>query len=260
MANQLLIYQRAVPVSPQRHGDLYVKTGESFAFAAGVNAVPLLAAEIPHAAAEYPVVFTESNGVVMPALILGVRNNQNLFLTEAGKWDARYVPAFIRQYPFVVAAQENSDAMTLCIDEEFGGCNREGRGERLFDADGERTQYLENVVNFVRDYQVQFQRTKQFCEQLNSNELLEPMRAQFKSPDGQELNLTGFLSINRQKLRALRGNTLEAMAKTDALELAYVQLQTMRNFTAMVQRAGAGLIEEANPGPAAGANGTSSAN
>lgn len=45
MSKQLLIYDNAVPVTRQRHGNLSVKAGASFGFAATVNSVPLMAAE-----------------------------------------------------------------------------------------------------------------------------------------------------------------------------------------------------------------------
>ena len=102
MTTQLLIYEKAVPVSPQRHGDWSVKAGADFGFARHVNSVPLMAAEFPAAAAEYPVVFTGTDNV-MPAILLGAREKENLFVAEDGSWDGRYVPAFVRRYPFVFA-------------------------------------------------------------------------------------------------------------------------------------------------------------
>ena len=73
MATQLLIYEQAVPVSVERHGDLSVKAGGDFGFARHVNSVPLTAAEIPVAAVEFPVVFTGGEEAVVPAAILGQR-------------------------------------------------------------------------------------------------------------------------------------------------------------------------------------------
>jgi hypothetical protein len=77
------------------------------------------------------------------------------------------------------SSNKDESTFTLCIDEEFAGCNQDGRGEHLFDSDGERTQYLENVLRFVNDYQGQFRRTQMFCKKLQELDLLEPMQAQF---------------------------------------------------------------------------------
>ena len=63
MAKQLLIYESAVPVSAARHADVCVEPSDSFAFSAGVNAVPLMAVEFPRAAAEYAIVFTAEGDI-----------------------------------------------------------------------------------------------------------------------------------------------------------------------------------------------------
>ena len=42
--------------------------------------------------------------------------------------------------------------------------------------------------------------------------------------------LRGFLGVSRERLRALDGDKLESLAKTDELELVYLHLASMRNF------------------------------
>ncbi len=246
MTAQLLIYEQAVPVSVERHGDLSVKSGTDFGFARHVNSVPLTAAEISPAAAEFPVVFTGNEEAVVPAAILGARDRQNLFLDEAGAWQASYVPAFLRRYPFVFASGDEGANFTLCIDEEFAGCNRDGIGERLFDAAGARTSYLDSVLNFLQEFQTQFQRTRAFAEQIRQLGVLEPMMAQFRLADGEELALSGFYAVNRDKLKALPGDTLAELARGDALELLYVHLHSLRNFRPMIERAGAQIPAATN--------------
>ena len=135
--------------------------------------------------------------------------------------------------------------LRLCIDEAFDGCNEDGRGERLFDADGEQTQYLNSVLEFLKEYQMQFQRTQLFCKKLQELDLLEPMGAQLTLPAGEKLTLTGFQAISRDKLKALSGDQLAELAKTDELELAYMQIQSMRNFSGMLEKVGAAKTEEA---------------
>ena len=184
MTTQLMFYDSAVPVSSKRHVGLSVKAGEQYDFARKVSSVPLTAAEMRPAAAEYVVVFAGQGETVMPVVILGVEANQNLYVKDDGGWDSTYVPAFVRRYPFVFAASQDGKSFTLCIDEAFSGCNREGRGEQLFDIEGVRTQYLETVLNFVKGYQVQHQRTQALCKRLVELGLLEPVQARFTLPGG----------------------------------------------------------------------------
>ena len=236
MSKQMLIYEKAVQVSSQKHRDWSVKTGEDYEFARNVNAVPLTAVEFPAAAGEYAIIFTGTDEEVMPAAIMGVRNEENLYLAPDSSWKADYIPAFVRRYPFVFSSTQDGKNFTLCIDEEFAGCNQDGRGERLFDADGKRTKYLESVLEFLKQYQAQFLRTRAFCKKVKELNLLEPMQAMVTLTGGQKLNLAGFMAVKREKLKELSGDQLADLAKTDELELMYLHLHSMRNFKAMGER------------------------
>lgn len=258
MATKLLIYERAVPVTKKRHGDWSVKTGTDYSFAKRVNSVPLLLAEFQNAAAEYAIVFTEADDMVMPAIILGMRGQENLFVTADGRWQPEYIPAFVRRYPFIFSSSDEGATFTLCIDEEFSGCNQDGRGERLFDSQGERTLYLKNMLGFLQAFQVDFQRTRAFCAGLKGLDLLEPMQAQFSLGTGQQVSLAGFSAVNRERLNGLPGDKLEVLAKAQGLEQMFAHLFSLKNFSLMVERATkmelpAQSAEAADTAPAAAA-------
>jgi len=236
MATQLLIYETAVPVSSRRHGDASVEIGADYAFSRNVNSVPLMAVEFPQAAQEYAIVFAGTAEAVMPAVILGVRGNENLYLSKDGGWEGKYIPAFVRRYPFVFSSSDDGKTFTLCVDEAFPGFNREGRGQRLFGEDGKPTPYVENVLKFNQEYRNQFLRSQAFCKKVVELKLLEPMQAQIALETGERMSLGGFMAVNRAKLKALPGETLAELAKTDELELLYLHLHSMRNFTGLKDR------------------------
>ena len=54
------------------------------------------------------------------------------------------------------------------------------------------------------------------------------MRAQMTSVQGERLSVGGFMAVSRAKLRALSGDTLQALAKTDELELLYLHLYSLQ--------------------------------
>ena len=248
-STQLLIYKTAVPVSRARHGDWSLEMAGTYAFSSEVNSVPLMAVEFPQAASEYAIVFAGPEGETTPAVILGVRGNENLFVAKDLHWGAKYIPAFVRRYPFVFS--RSGDRFLLCVDEEFPGFNQQGRGQRLFAEDGNPSPYVDNVLKFLQEYQAQFLRTQQFCEKLKELDLLEPMLAQVTVDSGQSMSLGGFMAVNRQKLKALPGDKLAELAKTDELELLYLHLQSMRNFEGLRDRLEGTL--HAQPTPAADA-------
>jgi hypothetical protein len=236
MSTQLLIYKSAVPINRTQHHDCFVDIGTNYAFTSEVNSVPLMAIEFPQAASEYAIVFGGSEADLTPAAILGVRGNENLFLGDNGSWQAKYIPAFVRRYPFVFSHAEAK--FVLCVDEEFSGFNREGRGERLFNGDGSPTPYVDGILKFLQDYQTHFLATQRFCGRIKELGLLEPMTAQVTLASGPPLSLGGFQAVNREKLKALPGETLAELAKTDELELIYIHLSSLRNFDHLRERLG----------------------
>ena len=234
MTKQLLIYGNVQPVSLKRHHNWSVRAGDDYEFGRKINSAPVMAAEFPKICSDYAVVFTGNDDTIMPVVIMGFRSEENLYIDARGKWTTGYIPAFLRRYPFIFSSSDNGKSFTLCIDEEFAGCNQEGSGEKLFDAEGNQTQYLKNVLDFLKEYQVHYKRTERFSKKLRELSLLEPMTAQFTLHDGSKANLTGFMAINREKLKTLSGEQLQQLAVTDELELIYIHIQSLQNFSRVI--------------------------
>lgn len=195
----------------------------------------------------------------MPAVILGVQDSNNLYVDDSGAWRGKYIPAFVRRYPFVFSTDKSGKNFILHIDESFSGCNREGRGERLFDNDGQQTQYLKSILNFLQDYQGRFMRTKQYCDRLKSLDLLQPMQAQFNLTTGEQRSLSGFMTVNRDKLKAISAEDLETMFRNDELECTYLHLHSLRHFGDMIERFPAEFTNgETAPDASKGAKATNS--
>ena len=245
MSAQLLIYETAVPVSSGRHGKSSVEAGKDYSFTRSVNSVPLTAVEFPEASQEYAIVFAASGDEMVPVVVLGARQNENLYVSSDNTWHAKYIPAFVRRYPFVFSNSEDGTTFTLCVDESFPGLNHLGRGRALFGEDGKPTPYVDNVLKFLQEYRVQFMRTQAFCKKLQTLDLLSPMHAQFTLGTGEKMSLNGFSVIDRKKLKALKPDTLAELAQTDELELIYLHLQSMRNFAAVKDRLLAGATAAA---------------
>jgi len=231
----MLIYNKPTPVSASRHREVSIER-KDFQFAAGINSVPLTTAEFSHAAFEYPIVFSGDESDPLPVAILGLESGRNYFVESDGSWSADYIPAFVRRYPFVLL--ENGDQMVFCLDEDWPGCNREGRGQRLFDETGQRTRYLNEMVHFLEQSRAQFADDKLFRRRLVELNLLVPMKAEYSFPDGNSKSLVGFQMVNREKLKNLPPETLTGMFRSDFLEAIYLHLHSVRNLQHLVDRAG----------------------
>jgi hypothetical protein len=240
-----MIYEKAVPVSQARHGNWSLERGTDYAFCRNVNSVPIMTAEFASAALEYAIVFGGTEEVVMPAAVLGVRPDENLYVTRQGGWQAKYIPAFVRRYPFVFSSGEGK-SFALCIDEAFPGFNQSSRGERLFGADGKPTPYVDNVFTFLQQYQLEFRRTQGLCKTLKDLNLLEPMQAQINLASGERMALRGFLVVDRARLKTLSASTLAELVNSDELELIYTHLMSLQNFATVRDRLAAGKRQSGN--------------
>lgn len=224
---QLLIYERAVPVSKQSHEKVSVDAKDHFAFAESLNAVPIVIGEFSHIAREYPIIFINVNSKIQPMAAVGLRNNENLFVNSDGSWSGHYVPAFIRRYPFVFAKDRSEDRFVLCIDEEFEGVNSDGKGNPLFDSNGDTSDYLSNMLKFTATYQGETQATAKFCERLDELDILSPSEINFELGDGKKAKTSGLLSVDREKLANLPPKVVSELLKSGDLERIYAHLLSL---------------------------------
>lgn len=231
MSKQLLIYENATPLSVERHKEWCLKTTGNFSFAKDVNAFPILGAEFFQAASTYPIIFIQTESNVYPSVVTGVKDRNNFFVTESGEWQADYIPAFVRRYPFIFSLSEDQKTFTVCIDESFDGWNQDGSGERLFDSEENHTQYLKNVVAFLQDYQSGSLATEAFCKKLVELDLLEGMQANLTVNNVPQKPFQGFLGISREKLKSLTAETVYELMQLGWLELIYLHLHSLNHFS-----------------------------
>ena len=248
MATQQLFYRSVVPVSFQRHKGWAVKTGDSYAFAAEVNSVPVTAIEFAEAAAEYPVVFAGNEASVFPGVILGARENENLQVAADGRWLGKFIPAFVRRYPFVLAQLPGQSQLGVCVDEAAQATGQQP-GEALFDAQGEPTPYLKQAIGFLEQFQRERQRTRAFCQHLHEADLLQPMNARADLPDGRAFTVDGLLVVDEKKLLALPDAQVLALFRGGELHLLSMHLLSLSNLKALTQRMAGQAVTAAPAAP-----------
>jgi len=237
MSKQLLIYDKVVPVSRESHRDIAVQRTSTLDFAKDINSVPIVDSEFSRVASEMPIVFAKTEKGAMPLALMGTAQDRNAFVTDEGLWSGRYIPAFLRRYPFVFAVDSESDRLTLCVDESFSGLNSENLGERLFDGAGTNTTYLDGVLKFMEDYQATFARTERLCERLLAHDLLEEARIEYTTPDGRQGGVTGFMRVSATKLAGLDDADIVDMFRSGDLALAQMHLQSLNLAEVLVGKA-----------------------
>jgi SapC len=232
----MLLYEKLVPVNRDQHKSLRVKPSvKNLSFARDLNSMLLATTELPLAALDFPCVFVQSGEEHTLVSIVGLRDKENLFLDDAGRWEVgTYVPAFVRRYPFVLAEQNDKTQLTVCLDEAFDGFNQT-EGEALFDAEGKDTPYLQQLQKFLLDYHNDMQRTALFAKRLVELDLLVERNIDFTLGE-QRLNMNGFKVVDEEKLRALKPEVVQELFTTGALGWIHAHLLSLNNVNKLGSR------------------------
>jgi len=236
MTTQLLFYNEVVPISAERHGNWHIRDLKDYSFTNNVNWVPLMAVEFLNASSDFSIVFAGDEDTVMPVLLLGMRQDENVFLAADGSWEGKYIPAFIRRYPFVFSLSEDGEDFFLCIDETYPGFNQDAEGHALIGEDGKASEYTDGVLNFLSEYQAEFQRTQALCKKLKDLNLLERKQVEASLPSGEKMSLTDFYTVDRGRLTTLSSEAIVDLVRSGAYELICYHLASLRNFNLLRDR------------------------
>ncbi|HVZ45998.1 MAG TPA: SapC family protein [Ramlibacter sp.] len=234
--SDMVYYERPVLLDSEKHRRRRVLPSSSFAFARRANSLFVAGVEFGEACKEYAIVFTrQGNGRVAPVVMLGLRARENLFVNDANQWTGRYIPAFLRRYPFVLAQLPGQQAMGVCVDEAYPGMN-ETDGEPLFDAKGGYTPFLQNALDFLGQYQREYLRTESFCQRVEQAGLLTEMNARADLVDGRSFTIAGLMVVDEKKLMALPDAVALALFRTGELHLISMHLMSLANMKALVDK------------------------
>ena len=233
--SDLVYYEKPVLLDRDKHRHRRVRAASGFGFARKANSLYLAGVEFNEACKEYAVVFTRAAaGKVVPVVMLGLRARENLFVGDDERWDARYIPAFVRRYPFVLA-ELPGQSLAVCVDEAYPGLT-EGEGEALFDDAGKETPFLRNAIEFLTQYQREYLRTEAFCQRLDQAGLLTEMNARADLVDGRSFTVNGLLVVDEKKLMALPDAAVLAMFRQGELHLVSMHLASLSNMQRLVDR------------------------
>lgn len=222
-----------------KHEHAGVKAGVMYGFSRACNSVPLNTIEFIDAVRSLPVVFTAGDNP-MPAAILGLEQ-QNYFVDSNGKWaDHAYIPAYIRQYPFIFYNAEQEQKLILCVDEAADHfVERTSDDDLKFFDEGEPSQLTKNALDFCKAVHAHYAITRNFCEDLVKHQLLEPNTSEITLNTGRKMHLGGFQTISEAKVNALSDEVFLEFRKKGWLPFITLALASTSNWRNLVDLAAA---------------------
>lgn len=199
-----------------------------------------LPAEFRQLQAHFPIVFqlVDGDAGFQPVALFGLEEGQNLFLTDTG-WDAPVVPMALQRDPFLIGRGPD-DSLQLHIDLASPRIVRPEEGEvgtALFMPHGGFSEHLDHIVQLMEHLHAQAQQLPAFIEALTRHQLLEPFAIDIETPGGEQLRLTGLFTIHEERLAALPGDALEALAREGHLLPIYMQIASLAQLPVLLERA-----------------------
>jgi hypothetical protein len=246
------LYRAPELLDPAHHRHLRVGGLADFSITKGMHGAFITATEMPQAALEFPIVFIQSGeldaggkATISPIVLLGLSQGENLYV-DGTRWDARYIPAFIRRYPFLTAHLRNAGATGVMIDRAWSGFS-ETEGEMLFEPDDKPAPALQRAMEFLQMFEAEAQRTRAFCARLVELDLLKEMKADATLPGGATLSVDGFHVVDEDKLHKLADAVVLETHRNGMAMLLHLHLASLVNMRQMVERKARRVAAAASP-------------
>jgi hypothetical protein len=235
------LYRQPQLLDSNLHRHKKLKAFDDFSVTRGMHAVYLTATEFPHAALDFPIIFVntgermpDGKPMISPVALLGISPNENLHLSGT-RWDARYLPAFIRRFPFLTAGVQGAASPGVFVDAAWSGFS-DTEGEPLFEADGKPTATLQRAIDFLQRFDEEQKRTRLFCTRVVQLEILKEMQADATLPSGESLKVEGFMTVDEEKLAALPDAVALELHRNGMLMLLHAHLVSLANVRHLVER------------------------
>ena len=220
------MFKSVVPISFERHGKKRIKNIQNFDFTKNINMASIMVHEFSRAASIYPIVFVEDKqkDQFKPVVLLGLEEGENLFVQDE-RWQASYIPAIIRRYPFALANTGEEGRFTVCIDDQSELLD-DKEGQSLFEDNGEPAELMNRVKRYLAELQQMDKFTEDFCKYLAEKNMFAPLNMKVRI--GNEMrNITGAYIVNEERLNSLSDETFIEMRTQKYIPVVYAHLSSL---------------------------------
>lgn len=224
------------PISRNDHSLSHWRPRHGFEFFAKKQIVPIMLAELSKLLPHYAMGFVKNDDGVYEAIaLIGLGGEKNLYTNVDGQWLCSYTPAHLRSYPFAFL-NDTGRKRVLCIEESF--LSDDEALPRLFREDGGLDSHIMEIVDFLKQCDLNLQQTKKAVSALASARLIEPWPLTIGRGEGEEpLKINGLHRVDEKALNLLNADSFSELRITGALSLAYAQLFSMAQLNQLTIRA-----------------------
>jgi len=235
----MFLYSKPALLTKKDHADMGLSQPDRpFDFVKSIKGLPLVTSEVQTAQKHYPVIFSDFENPMLIAVV-GIIDENNLFVSDNGEWDKNsYIPSYARCHPFALAARTEED-FAVVIDESSNSIS-ETPEIPFFDGD-DLTDAVQARIDFCGHFNAEQKRTREFCQKVMDLGLLNGQRVTQKMPDGSEVKIADYVSVDPTKLNGLNKDTLQELHQNGSLAAIFAQLFSLENWNRLIVRRDAQL-------------------
>lgn len=230
------------------HKDLRINPSFSAELGDNIASTITFITEFAEVQKEYPILFRKDpeKDVYQAVVLFGIQRDENLFLDNSPDghqkfpgWNAAYVPAVVRRGPFSIGLRKKQEQSSeeveplVHIDIEHPKISLDD-GVRVFLEQGGNSQYLQRMVetlNLIRDG---ISLNNVMFDAFALHELIEDVDINIELMNGEKHKLSGFKTINADKLNQLSGEALAELSRGGFLQAAYFVVASLSNIQKLI--------------------------
>jgi len=202
---------------------------KTFDFAKSVDFIPITFSEVKQLCCHFPIVIAENSDTAALAILAkGVGGRGVTAIKENGSFAGKYIPAFLRRYPFAWIKEGEDETLHLGYESE-SGCFDAPTGKRLFDDEGNPAKILEQILELMSGIEKEMKITQNILHTLKEREIIQPVN--FIVGEGDEAKKVSYFSaINREKLIEQDDDFLLTTLKNGWMEMIELHLLSLRHL------------------------------
>lgn len=221
--------RQLTPLTSQQFANKAWQRYTGYNFAAGANVIPVVVSELAYLLPAMPLGFVRNPAAFQLVAITSLLPGTNWFVAPNGAWIGGYIPATLRGYPFCVAKKQGSSDLILCVDESSGLIVEAGLGEAFYDADGQPSQTVRDLLAFISEIENSLVVTQSLTDKLQAAGLIQPWPLSVND-GGKSIAVEGIHCINELALNETPDDVFLSLRQNGALLLAYAQLLSMNQL------------------------------
>ncbi|WP_395341105.1 SapC family protein [Ningiella sp. W23] len=206
-----------------------------------ISVIQTFPSEFIHIQKEYPILFqkTEDQSKFQAIAMLGLVEDENLFLENDHGWRANYIPAMIAKGPFLIGFQDQSAtggsdrAPVIHIDMDNPRVN-DSEGMPVFSETGGITSYVSHINDILMGILDGVGAADAMFAAFEQYELLEEFTIEFSLNNGEKYKVAGNYTISEEKLQQLSPDALKALQEKGYLMGAYLVMASLTNIQRLV--------------------------